>query len=152
MSVRTSHKTVTFTRPFSLSALDEVQAAGTYTVQMEEALLPGLSFPAWRRIATLIFLPSRPGGAFVEQVVNIDPLELEAAQARDAASALQLVQGGPGRLAGSAEPSASGLVTHGRACPGVKQARPREMLGHAGRNLGGPGRDACLAKLRRAGR
>jgi hypothetical protein len=87
MSVRTSHKTVTFTRPFSLSALDEVQAAGTYTVQMEEALLPGLSFPAWRRIATLIFLPSRPGGAFVEQVVNIDPLELEAAQARDAASA-----------------------------------------------------------------
>jgi hypothetical protein len=87
MSVRTSHKTVTFTRPFALSALDEVQAAGTYTVETEEELLPGLSFPAWRRIATLIFLPSRPGGAFVEQVVNIDPLELEAAQARDAASA-----------------------------------------------------------------
>ena len=87
MSVRTSHKTVTFTRPFSLSALDEVQAAGTYTVETEEELLPGLSFPAWRRIATLIFLPSRPGGAFVEQVVNIDPLELEAAQARDAAGA-----------------------------------------------------------------
>ena len=87
MSVRTSHKTVTFTRPFSLSALDEVQAAGTYTVETEEELLPGLSFPAWRRIATLIFLPSRPGGAFVEQVVNIDPLELEAAQTRDAARA-----------------------------------------------------------------
>jgi hypothetical protein len=87
MSVRTSHKAVTFTRPFSMSALDEVHAAGTYTVQTEEELLPGLSFPAWRRIATLIFLPSRPGGAFVEQVVNIDPLELEAAQARDAASA-----------------------------------------------------------------
>ena len=72
MSVRTSHKTVTFTRPFSLSALDEVQAAGNYTVETEEELLPGLSFPAWRRIATLIFLPSRPGGSFVEQVVNID--------------------------------------------------------------------------------
>ena len=87
MTVRTSHKTVTFTQPFSLSALDEVQAAGTYTVETEEELLPGLSFPAWRRIATLIFLPSRPGGTFVEQVVNIDPLELEAAQARDAAGA-----------------------------------------------------------------
>ena len=87
MSVRTSHKTVTFARPFALSALDEVQAAGTYTVETEEELLPGLSFPAWRRIATMIFLPSQPGGAFVEQVVNIDPLELEAAQARDAASA-----------------------------------------------------------------
>ena len=85
--MRTSHKTVTFTRAFSLSAFDEVQAAGTYTVETEEALLPGLSFPVWRRIATLIYLPSRPGGAFVEQVVNIDPLELEAAQEIDAARA-----------------------------------------------------------------
>jgi hypothetical protein len=63
MSVRTSHKTVTFTRPFSLSALDKVQGAGTYTVETHEELLPGVSFPAWRRIATLLFLPSRPGGA-----------------------------------------------------------------------------------------
>ena len=86
MPVRTSHKTVTFTRPFSLSVIDEVQAPGTYTVETDEESLPGLSFPAWRRIATLIYLPSQPGGAFVEQVVNIDPLELEAAQERDAAS------------------------------------------------------------------
>jgi hypothetical protein len=84
MSVRTSHKTVTFTRPFSLSRLDKVQAAGTYTVETHEELLPGVSFPAWRRIATLLFLPSRPGGAFVEQMVDIDPLELEAAQEKDA--------------------------------------------------------------------
>lgn len=84
MSVRSSHKTVTFTQPFSLSALDEVQAAGTYTVETHEELLSGVSFPAWRRIATLLFLPSRPGGAFVEQMVDIDPLELEAAQEKDA--------------------------------------------------------------------
>ena len=87
MTVRTSHKTVTFTRPFSLSAIDEVQAAGTYTVETEEELLPGVSFPAWRRIATVIFLPLRSGGAFVEQMVSIDPLELEAAQERDGACA-----------------------------------------------------------------
>ena len=87
MTVRASHKTVRFARPFSLSAVDEVQAAGTYTVETEEESLPGLSFLAWRRVATLIYLPSRSGGAFVEQVVNIDPLELEAAQERDAASA-----------------------------------------------------------------
>jgi hypothetical protein len=83
MTVRTSHKTVTFTRPFSLNGIDEVQPAGSYTVETREDLLPGLSAPAWR-LATLIFLPSRPGGAFVEQVVNIDPLELVAAQERDA--------------------------------------------------------------------
>ena len=90
MTVRTNHKAITFTRPFSLSGIDEAQLAGTYTVETHEELLPGLSFPAWRRIATLIFLPSRPGGAFVERVVTIDPLELEAAQEKDAASANRL--------------------------------------------------------------
>jgi hypothetical protein len=87
MTVRTSQRTVKFTRPFSLSGLDEAHPAGTYTVQTHEETLPGLSFLAWRRTATLIFLPSRPGGAFVEQLVEIDPLELEAAQERDAANA-----------------------------------------------------------------
>jgi hypothetical protein len=84
MTVRTSRKTVTFTRPFSLSGIDGVQPAGTYAVETDEELLPGLSVPAYRRIATLICLPSRPGKAIPEQVVNVDPLELEAAQDRDA--------------------------------------------------------------------
>ena len=87
MTVRTSQRTVTFTRAFLLNGFDDAQPAGTYTVQTHEESLPGLSFLAWRRSATLIFLPSRPGGAFVEQLVEIDPLELEAAQERDAASA-----------------------------------------------------------------
>ena len=82
MTVRTSRKSVTFTRPFSLSGIDEVQPAGTYTVETDEELLPGLSFPAWR-LATLMVLRSR-GGAPVA-VANIDPLELQAAQERDGA-------------------------------------------------------------------
>jgi hypothetical protein len=80
MTVRTSRKSVTFTQPFSLSGIDEVQPAGTYTVVTDEELLPGLSFPAYRRVATLIVLRSRG----VEEVVSIDPLELQAAQERDA--------------------------------------------------------------------
>jgi hypothetical protein len=84
MTVRTSRKSVTFTQPFSLTGIDEVQPAGTYTVETDEELLPGLSFPAYRRVATLIFLRSRGGGPIVEEVANIDPLELQAAQERDA--------------------------------------------------------------------
>lgn len=84
MTVRTSRKSVTFTQPFSLSGIEGVQPAGTYTVETDEEVLPGLSFPAYRRIATLIFLRSRGAGALVEQVVNINPLELQAAQERDA--------------------------------------------------------------------
>jgi hypothetical protein len=67
-----------------LSGIDEVQPAGTYTVETDEELLPGVSFPAYRRIASLIFLRPRGGGPIVEEVVNIDPLELQAALERDA--------------------------------------------------------------------
>jgi hypothetical protein len=84
MTMRTSRKSVTFTQPFSLNGIDKVQPAGTYTVETDEELLPGLSFPAYRRIATLIFLRPRGRGAVVEEVANIDPLELQAAQERDA--------------------------------------------------------------------
>jgi len=82
MNRRTSRKTVTFARPFSLRGIDGLQPAGTYTVETEEEPVPGLSFLAWRRVATLMFLPSRPGGT--DQVAAIDPLELETALARDA--------------------------------------------------------------------
>lgn len=84
MTARTSHKTVTFTRPFFLSGIGELQPAGVYRVETDEEQIPGLSFSAYRRVATLIFLPARPGTGLGEQVANIDPLELQAAQERDA--------------------------------------------------------------------
>jgi hypothetical protein len=82
MNRRTSRKTVTFARPFSLRGIDGVQPAGSYTVETEEELIEGLSFPVYRRVETVIFLPSRPGGT--DQVATVDPRELEAALARDA--------------------------------------------------------------------
>jgi hypothetical protein len=84
MTVRTSRRTVTFTRPFSLSGIDGVQPAGSYTVETDEELLLGLSFPAYRRVATLMFLPSGAGGGVSGRVASIDPRELEAAEERDA--------------------------------------------------------------------
>ena len=101
MTVRTSNKTVTFTRPFSLSGID-AQAAGTYSVETNEELIQGVSFPAYRRMETLIFLPSRPGGAIVERVVNVDPLELEAAQKREAS--IVVLEGARHAMAGVARP------------------------------------------------
>jgi hypothetical protein len=101
MTVRTSRKTVTFTQPFSLRGIDEVQAAGTYTVETSEEPLQGVSFPAYRRIETLIFLPARPG-TFVERVVDIDPLELEAARKSDASIAA--LEGSRHAMAGFARP------------------------------------------------
>jgi hypothetical protein len=64
--------------------VDEVQPAGTYTVETDEELLQTLSVPAYRRISTLMRLPARPTGAMLTQIVEINALELAAVLARDA--------------------------------------------------------------------
>ena len=84
MTMRTSRKTVTFRRPFSLRGLDEMQPAGTYTVETNEELLESLSFPAWRRTATVILLRPQTGGVGLGQDLEIDPSELEAVEDSDA--------------------------------------------------------------------
>jgi hypothetical protein len=85
VTTRRTARTVFFRRPFKLSAVDDVQSAGSYMVEVEEERLE-TSFPAYRRIATLIRLPGRPGSMEVSRVVDIDPAELDAAIALDAAS------------------------------------------------------------------
>jgi hypothetical protein len=85
MTVRTTTKSVTFRRPFSLKGADGLQPAGIYVVETEEEAIPALSFLAYRRLSTTMILSTRYGGAVVRQVVTIDPADLEAAQARDQA-------------------------------------------------------------------
>jgi hypothetical protein len=84
MTMRISRKDVTFRRPFSLSGIDGVQPAGTYTVETSEELIEGLSFPAWRRTATVFLLRHLPGSNGLSQDLDIDPRELEAVQESDA--------------------------------------------------------------------
>jgi hypothetical protein len=59
MTIRTSKKTVTFRRPFALGGFDEALPAGAYSVETDEELLEGISFPAYRRILTVIRLHSK---------------------------------------------------------------------------------------------
>ena len=79
MSIRTQRKTVIFARPFSVIGRDCLQPGGTYTVETDEELIDGLSFPAYRRIATSIFLPAHPARPGWAEVAQIDPLELDGA-------------------------------------------------------------------------
>lgn len=85
MFSRTNRKTVTFSHPFVLTGIDGVQPAGTYTVETDEELVDGLSFPVYRRVATVILLPVSAGGAGLVQAATIDPLDLERAEQADAA-------------------------------------------------------------------
>ncbi|WP_448208273.1 hypothetical protein [Azospirillum sp. sgz302134] len=87
MFSRTSSKTVTFSHPFVLAGIDGAQPAGTYTVETDEELIDGLSFPVYRRVATVILLPVRAGGPILVQAATIDPLDLERAEQADAAVA-----------------------------------------------------------------
>jgi hypothetical protein len=79
MSIRTQRRTVTFVRPFSVIGRDHLQAGGTYTVETDDELIDGLSFPAYRRIGTSIFLPAHPARPGWAEVAQIDPLELDDA-------------------------------------------------------------------------
>ena len=74
--MRTTRQIVTFDQPFSLYAVDEVQPAGTYAVDVDEELIEGLSFLAYQRVATTIYLPLCHGGAGSVQAIRVDPGEL----------------------------------------------------------------------------
>ena len=85
MMTRTRDRTWTFSRPFLLKGVDRLLPAGQYRVTTDEELLEGLSFPVYRRVATMIFVPGRTRSVSLEMVA-IDPADLQAAQERDAAS------------------------------------------------------------------
>jgi hypothetical protein len=84
MTVRTSTKTVSFARPFLLKGVDRVLAAGQYKVVTDEELIEELSFPVYRRIATMIFVPADSQNSSSVEMVAIDPRDLQEAQDRDA--------------------------------------------------------------------
>jgi hypothetical protein len=83
MTVRTSSKTVTFAHPFLLKGVDRILPAGDYRIVTDEELIEELSFPVYRRVATIIFVPAESGSASTVEMVTIDPQDLQAAQELD---------------------------------------------------------------------
>lgn len=84
MADRVTDTTVTFRRPFALSALGAPQPAGTYRVTVDEAEILGLSFLAYQRMATTLHMPAVSVTRGPQQSFAVDPAELEAALAADA--------------------------------------------------------------------
>lgn len=77
---------VTFRHPFVLKGLGRTAPPGTYRVDIEEERIEGLSFLAYRRLATFIRLPVAGRGPGSTESLLVDPKELERALARDAAA------------------------------------------------------------------
>ena len=82
MTTRTHRATFSFARPFALAGVDHILPPGTYDVVTEEELVDGLSFPVYRRLSTVMFVPGLSASSI--EMVTIDPLDLAAAQVRDA--------------------------------------------------------------------
>lgn len=89
MNMRLTRTTVVFGHDFVLPGFAEALPAGAYDVVAEEEFLHGLSFEAYRCVAT--YLTVHNTAAHRVELRPISASELEAAQARDRAD--------PGRYA-----------------------------------------------------
>ena len=84
--IRSMTTNVTFRHAFALKDLEWPIPPGTYRVDVEEDPIDGLSFLAYRRLATFIRVPAAGRGGSIHSLL-VDPKELEQALARDAAAA-----------------------------------------------------------------
>jgi len=84
MMTRSHSKTVVFRHPFELKGVDRVLPPGNYRVVTDEELIQELSFPVYRGISTMIFVPVETYNASIE-MVTIDPCHLQEALDRDRA-------------------------------------------------------------------
>ena len=89
MTTRTTRKRVAFCRPFLLKGVDRTLPAGEYQVITDEELIEGLSFPVYRRVSTMMYVPAQSHPASSVEMITIDPVALKAAQDRDAEAAKQ---------------------------------------------------------------
>jgi len=87
MATRSKETTLTFSKALALSEVDRPLPAGSYRVVVDEEEIPGLTFLAFRRIATMLHVPalSEPGGPTEMFLVN--PNELAAALEADRVAA-----------------------------------------------------------------
>jgi len=86
VTTRTHRKSVVFSRPFLLKGIDRVLPPGEYRVVTDEELIEGISFPVYRRVSTMMFVPSQSRHASSVEMVTVDPADLQTAQDRDAAA------------------------------------------------------------------
>lgn len=85
MLTRSTRSKVTFSNPFAVGDCDEDFPPGTYDVVVEEELLQGLSFEAYRRTATYLVCRGKGGRAGQTTLHMTTQGELEHAIAHDRA-------------------------------------------------------------------
>ena len=90
MTIRSRRETVSFKHPFRIRGIARLLPAGAYEVVTDEETIEGLSFAAWRRVATMNTEPSEVVRGAPE-LLSIGSVDLADAQAADASAAQGLI-------------------------------------------------------------
>jgi hypothetical protein len=86
MTIRSRRETVTFKHPFLIRGVDRLLPAGSYEVITDEEMIEGLSFAAFRRIATMIEVPAKAPSSHAMEMISIGSVDLSDAQRIDASA------------------------------------------------------------------
>ena len=86
MTTRSRRETITFQHPFRIRGIDRLLPPGAYEVITDEEMIEGLSFAAFRRVATMIMVPAAPPRSSTMEMISIGSVDLSAAQRIDAST------------------------------------------------------------------
>lgn len=75
---RTKKSTIRLAREFSISSFDGILPPGEYAILEDEELIEGISWLAYRRVATFIEVPAIGRTKMSSQMIKIDHDELAA--------------------------------------------------------------------------
>ncbi|WP_018688456.1 hypothetical protein [Ahrensia kielensis] len=75
---RTQKSTIRLAREFSISSFDGILPPGEYAISEDEELIEGISWLAYRRVATFIEVPAIGRTKMSSQMLKIDHDELTA--------------------------------------------------------------------------
>jgi len=85
MTTRSRRETVHFKHPFRIKGIDRLLPSGAYEIITDEEMIEGLSFPAFRRVATMIMVPAAAQNSAME-MISIGSVDLSDAQRMDASA------------------------------------------------------------------
>jgi hypothetical protein len=84
MITRSRRETVHFKHPFRIKGIDRLLPPGAYEVVTDEEMIEGLSFPSFRRVATMIMIPGVAPRNSSMEMISIGSVDLSDAQRNDA--------------------------------------------------------------------
>ena len=86
MTMRSRRETIHFRHPFRIKGIDHQLAPGAYEVVTDEEMIEGLSFPCFRRVATMIMVPAAAPHRSSMEMISISSVDLSDAQRIDASA------------------------------------------------------------------